>query len=280
MRRLAQRKPPRSRGGDNAGGEPTVRADLEAIAARLGALPGLRELCITSNGLVLAKKLPALRAAGLTAVNVSLDTLVPAKFELLTRRPGHERVLGAVQAALDAGFAPVKLNCVVMRGVNDDELLDFVALTRERDVNVRFIEYMPFDGNAWAARKMVPYAEMLAAVQAAHPGLQRSADAATEVAKNFRIPGHVGSVSFVTSMSSHFCGGCNRLRLLADGALKVCLFGANETSLRDPMRQGASDEELAQLIGAAVRRKKAAHAGIAVSELVAQPNRPMVRIGG
>lgn len=112
----------------------------------------------------------ALRDAGLTAVNISLDTLVPAKFELLTRRAGHDRVLASVRAALAAGFTPVKLNCVVMRGVNDDELLDFVALTRDADINVRFIEYMPFDGNAWASRKMVPYAEMRATVAAAHPG--------------------------------------------------------------------------------------------------------------
>ena len=223
---------------------------------------------------------PALRAAGLTAVNISLDSLVPAKFELLTRRSGHERVLGAIQSALDAGYAPVKLNCVVMRGVNDDELLDFVALTRERDINVRFIEYMPFDGNAWAAKKMVSFAEMRAAVLADHPGMLRADDGPTEVAKNYRLPGHVGSVSFVTSMSSHFCAGCNRLRLMADGALKVCLFGSNEISLRDPMRAGASDTELAQLIGAAVRRKKAVHAGIAVDSLVSQPNRAMVRIGG
>ena len=176
-----------------------MRADLEDIATRLGRLPGLRDFGITSNGIVLAKKLPgappacapascstradaraaaraaaaALRAAGLAAVNVSLDTLVPAKFELLTRRAGHDRVLASVRAALAAGFAPVKLNCVVMRGVNDDELLDFVALTRDADINVRFIEYMPFDGNAWAARKMVPYAEMRAAVAAAHPGCVR-----------------------------------------------------------------------------------------------------------
>ena len=163
--RPEQHSPPPS-----AGGEPTVRADLEDIATRLGRLPGLRDFGITSNGIVLAKKLPALRAAGITAVNISLDTLVPAKFELLTRRTGHDRVLASVRAALAAGFAPVKVNCVVMRGVNEDELLDFVALTRDADINVRFIEYMPFDGNAWAARKMVPYAEMRATVAAAHPG--------------------------------------------------------------------------------------------------------------
>lgn len=257
-----------------------MRKDLEEIAARLGALPGLTDLAITTNGLVLAKKLPALQRAGLTAVNISLDTLVPAKFELLTRRPGHERVLAAIDAALGCGYSPVKVNCVVMRGVNDDELLDFVALTKHRPLNVRFIEYMPFDGNAWASKKMVSYAEMRAAVAAAHPGMTRADDAPEEVAKNFTLPGHVGSVSFVTSMSAHFCGGCNRLRLMADGALKVCLFGSNELQLRDAMRGGATEEELARLIGSAVMRKKAAHAGTPVDRLFAQPNRAMVKIGG
>jgi len=213
-------------------------------------------------------------------VNLSLDSLVPSKFELITRRHGHERVLACLQAVLDSGFPSVKLNCVVTRGVNDDELLDFVALTRERPVNVRFIEYMPFDGNAWSSRKMVSYAEMLDRVRAAHPGLERERDAASEVAKNYRLPGHVGSVSFITSMSSHFCGGCNRLRLMADGALKVCLFGDAEVSLRDAMRSGLSDADLGALITAALLRKKAAHAGIPVAQLASQPNRPMVRIGG
>jgi cyclic pyranopterin phosphate synthase len=234
----------------------------------------------------------------LTAVNISLDTLVPAKFELLTRRAGHDRVLASVRAALAAGFAPVKLNCVVMRGVNDDELLDFVALTRDADINVRFIEYMPFDGNAWAARKMVPYAEMRATVAAVHPGcvawlraarglaetrprrMARLDDAPDEVAKNFRVPGHVGSVSFISSMTSHFCAGCSRLRLLADGALKVCLFGASEVSLRDPLRAGADNAVLAAVIAGAVARKKPAHDGVPVAQLFTRPNRAMIRIGG
>lgn len=229
---------------------------------------------------LLSLSCPALRAAGLTAVNISLDSLVPAKFELLTRRLGHDRVLASIDTALAAGFTPVKVNCVVMRGVNDDELLDFVALTRDRAINVRFIEYMPFDGNAWQPKKMVSYADMRAAVTAAHPDVRRLDDAPDEVAKNFRVPGHVGTVSFITSMSAHFCAGCTRLRLLADGALKVCLFGATEVSLRDALRGGADDAALRQLIGAAVRRKKAAHAGIPVAQLSSQPNRPMVRIGG
>ena len=262
------------------GGEPTVRRDLVEIASGLRALPGLRHLGLTSNGIVLAKRIPALRAAGVDLLNISLDTLIPAKFEFLTRRKGHERVMESIRAAVEAGYAPVKVNCVVMRGVNDDELGAFVALTRDAPINVRFIEYMPFDGNAWAQRKLVPYAEMLQRVSAQYPALRRLADPREEVAKNFALPGHQGSVSFVTSMTEHFCGGCNRLRLMADGALKVCLFGANETSLRDVMRAGATDAELGALVGAAVQRKKAAHAGIAVDALADSKNRAMIKIGG
>lgn len=139
---------------------------------------------------------------------------------------------------------------------------------------------MPFDGNVWSSAKLVPYRETLAAVQARYPGaaLTRDADPAGEVAKNFSLPGHRGTVSFVTSMTSAFCGDCNRLRLMADGALKVCLFGANEVSLRDAMRQGASDEDLRAVVSAAVDRKRAAHAGM--FELARTKNRAMVKIGG
>ncbi|CAI7870428.1 unnamed protein product, partial [Closterium sp. NIES-54] len=223
----------------------------------------LHTLALTSNGILLPAKLPALRAAGLTHLNVSLDTLVEPRFELLTRRKGHARVLRAIDMALDLGFKPLKLNCVVMRGVNDDEILDFVALTRDRPINVRFIEFMPFDGNVWKTKKMVPYAEIIARIgppigpfpiipntpsplptfvpvrfpapplsfqRERHPDIARLRDHPSDTAKNFQVPGFAGSVSVISSMTSHFCSGCTRLRLLADGSLKVCLFGPNEVS--------------------------------------------------
>ncbi|CAN1228749.1 GTP 3',8-cyclase, mitochondrial [Linum grandiflorum] len=182
------------------GGEPTVRKGLDTLA-------------ITTNGLTLAKKLPNLKANGLTSVNISLDTLVPAKFEFLTRRKGHQRVVDSIHAAVECGYNPVKVNCVVMRGLNDDEICDFVELTRDKPINVRFIEFMPFDGN-----------------MKQFPSLERIKDHPTETAKNFKIEGHLGTVSFITSMTEHFCAGCNRLRLLADGNFKVCLFGPSEVS--------------------------------------------------
>ncbi|CAK9144782.1 unnamed protein product [Ilex paraguariensis] len=274
------------------GGEPTIRKDIEEICLQLSNLKGLKTLAMTTNGISLARKLPKLKECGLSLVNISLDTLVPAKFEFITRRKGHSKVMESIDAAIDLGYNPVKVNCVVMRGFNDDEICDFVELTREKPINVRFIEFMPFDGNVWKVKKLVSYYEMLDRVGKRFTGLQRIGDHPTETAKNFRIDGHQGTVSFITSMTKHFCAGCNRLRLLADGNFKVCLFGPSEepleelfflqqlieVSLRDPLRHGVNDDELKEIIGAAVKRKKAAHAGM--FDIAKTPNRPMIHIGG
>ncbi|MEW5317989.1 MAG: hypothetical protein WDW38_009243 [Sanguina aurantia] len=263
------------------GGEPSLRKDVVELTRGFAALPGIQTVAMTSNGIALGRQLEALKGAGLSALNLSLDTLRPELFAQLARRDGHSKVMRCIQQALDLGFDPVKVNAVIMRGVNEAELPAFVELTRDSPVNVRFIEYMPFDGNVWSQRKMVGYQEMLSSVQAAYAsegGLERERDPWGEVAKNWRVPGFRGTVSFITSMTQHFCGDCNRLRLLADGSLKVCLFGANEVSLRDAMRGGATDEELLLIIRAAVLRKKAAHAGMGV--LAATMNRPMITIGG
>ena len=262
------------------GGEPTIRKDLPDIVKRIAGVPGISDVGITSNGLVLAKegKLKDLQSAGLSLLNLSLDTLRPDRFVQLTRRKGQERVMAAIDKALALGYAPVKVNVVVMKGVNDDELVDFVELTREKDVNVRFIEYMPFDGNVWSDDKMVRYQDMKGEIEGAGYGLERLDDGYGEVAKNYRVSGFVGSVSFITSMTSAFCGECNRIRLMADGNIKVCLFGNNEVSLRDAIREGASDEDLLAVMSAAVDRKKRAHAGIDILHTL--KNRPMVKIGG
>ena len=260
------------------GGEPTVRRDLEEVVRRARETPGVRDVSVTTNGVALERRLEALKASGLTRLNVSLDTLVPAKFEFMTRRRGHERVLRSIARAVELGFQSVKVNCVVTRHQNDDELIDFVNMTKDSPINVRFIEYMPFDGNKWSTEKMVSYAEMRSRIEDAFGPLARLDDPIEEVAKNFSVPGHVGTVSFVTSMTDAFCGGCNRLRVMADGNLKVCLFGAAETSLRDAMRSGADDDAILRLIGAAVSKKKASHAGM--HEIAASDNRAMIKIGG
>ncbi|KAL8116708.1 hypothetical protein AgCh_023020 [Apium graveolens] len=259
------------------GGEPTIRKDIEELCQRLSNLEGLKTLAMTTNGITLSKKLPKLKECGLNLVNISLDTLIPAKFEFMTRRRGHDRVIESINTAVDLGYNPVKVNCVVMRGFNEDEICDFVKLTHDKPINIRFIEFMPFDGNVWNVKKLVPYAEMLGRVGKQFK-IERIKDHHTETAKNFRIDGHQGTVSFITSMTEHFCAGCNRLRLLADGNFKVCLFGPSEVSLRDPLRSGVDDDKLREIIEAAVKRKKASHAGM--FDLAKTPNRPMIHIGG
>ena len=163
----------------------------------------------------------------------------PEKFEFISRRPkaGHSKVMAAIEKSLELGFQPLKINCVVMRGLNDDEILDFIELTREKNVDVRFIEYMPFDGNRWNTRKMVPYNEMVDIITGAYKDFHRVDDAPNDTSKGWKVPGFRGQVGFITSMSENFCSSCNRLRLTADGNLKVCLFGNTEISLRDHLRK-------------------------------------------
>uniref|UniRef100_A0A2K6L8Z6 Molybdenum cofactor biosynthesis protein 1 n=1 Tax=Rhinopithecus bieti TaxID=61621 RepID=A0A2K6L8Z6_RHIBE len=242
------------------GGEPLIRPDVVDIVAQLQRLEGLRTIGVTTNGINLARLLPQLQKAGLSAINISLDTLVPAKFEFIVRRKGFHKVMEGIHKAIELGYNPVKVNCVVMRGLNEDELLDFAALTKGLPLDVRFIEYMPFDGNKWNFKKMVSYKEMLDTIRQQWPELEKLPEEESSTAKAFKIPGFQGQISFITSMSEHFCGTCNRLRITADGNLKVCLFGNSEVSLRDHLRAGASEQELLRIIGAAVGRKKRQHA--------------------
>ncbi|KAK6636895.1 hypothetical protein RUM43_010559 [Polyplax serrata] len=248
------------------GGEPTVRKDLPQLIGGLKQLKGLTEgVSITTNGLMLTKQLVGLQRAGLDGLNISLDTLKPKKFEMITRRKGWERVMAGIDLALQLGYDPVKINCVVMNGVNDDEILDFVNLTSNRNIDVRFIEYMPFDGNKWSKEKIIPYGFMIKQIMKEYPNLQRLKDGANDTSKAYKVPNHKGQIGFITSMSDHFCDSCNRLRLTADGNLKVCLFGNTEVSLRDALRGQCDESDLVSLISAAVKRKKKQHAGGRIS---------------
>lgn len=258
------------------GGEPLIRRDVVDIVARLHQLEGLKTIGVTTNGINLARLLPSLQKAGLSALNVSLDTLVPAKFEFIARRKGFHKVMEGIHKAIELGYRPIKVNCVVMRGLNEDELLNFVALTEDLPLDVRFIEYMPFDGNKWNFKKMVSYKEMLDTIQQQWPEMEKLPEEKSSTAKAFRIPGFQGQISFITSMSEHFCGTCNRLRITADGNLKVCLFGNSEVSLRDHLRAGASEEELLTIIGAAVGRKKRQHAGLFSTLQDSPPASPVI----
>ncbi|XP_065689943.1 molybdenum cofactor biosynthesis protein 1 isoform X2 [Patagioenas fasciata] len=258
------------------GGEPLIRPDVVDIVGQLNELEGLKTIAVTTNGINLARLLPRLKEAGLNAVNISLDTLVPAKFEFIVRRKGFHKVMEGIHKATELGYHPVKVNCVVMRGFNEDELLDFVDFTKDLPLDVRFIEYMPFDGNKWNFKKMVSYKEMLDTIKQRWPELEKLPCEASSTAKSYKVPHFQGQISFITSMSEHFCGSCNRLRITADGNLKVCLFGNSEVSLRDHLRSGASEEQLVQIIGAAVGRKKKQHAGM--FNISRMKNRPMILI--
>ena len=265
------------------GGEPLVRQDVEVVVDRLGRLrsEGLDTLAITTNGLLLRKKLDRLLGAGVNLFNISLDTLVADRFTHISRRQGHGLVVAAIDELLERAAVgndlTVKLNCVVMRGFNDDEVIDFVRLAKDRPLEVRFIEYMPFDDNGWQDGELVPYRELLDRI-AEELSFVRREDGPSATSKTYQVDGHTGTFGFITSMSEDFCDGCNRLRITADGNLKVCLFGPAEVSLRDAMRAGDSDDNLRQVISEAVSRKKARHAGMYT--IAETQNRPMILIGG
>jgi cyclic pyranopterin phosphate synthase len=301
------------------GGEPTVRRDILPLMHQIGKLrsQGLREICLTTNGISLHRKLDSMVEAGLTGVNLSLDTLDPWQFQIMTRRKGFEAVMKSIERILEmnrlgAGIK-LKINCVVMRGMNEKEIIPFVELGKEKDIEVRFIEYMPFDGNKWSKGKMLSYTEMLDIIREKYPGLRKVQDHKNDTSKTYEIPGFVGKMGFITSMTHNFCGTCNRLRITSDGNLKVCLFGNAEVSLRDILResnrgqpideeafeamqqiemnrrQGLSSSEgrlgmsqneqrLLEVIGIAVNGKKEKHAGM--ENLKDMKNRPMILIGG
>ncbi len=302
------------------GGEPTVRKDIVPLMQQIGSLRrnGLKELALTTNAISLHRKLDAMVEAGLTGVNISLDTLDPFQFQLLTRRQGFDAVMKSINRVQEmnklGAKVKLKINAVVMRGLNHHQILPFVEKTREEDIEVRFIEYMPFGGNKWSENKMLPYAEMVDMIRKQYPGLERLRDAKNDTSKTYQVPGFKGRVGFITSMTHNFCGTCNRLRITSDGNLKVCLHGNDEVSLRDllrsdhggdPMDEAAFDairqieldrrkgselrydgeegwmskeQQLLKVIGAAVKRKEEKHAGM--GELENMKNRPMILIGG
>lgn len=259
------------------GGEPLVRNGLAGLIARLAAIPGIDHLGLTTNGVLLKRHAAALRAAGLTQLNVSLDTLRPERYERIALGPHLNEVLEGIEAALTAGFTPLKMNVVVMEGVNADELADFVAFVRHRPVNVRFIEYMPFERNRWNTGSFLPVAAMKARIEERHSLIPLPVPDSA-VACDFRIPQWQGTVGFIAPMSEDFCHSCNRLRLRADGSLKSCLFHPAEVNLCGAIRSGATDELLEAMIRSAVHSKPAGHAPI--EELVGADNRTMIEIGG
>ena len=259
------------------GGEPTVRPDLDALIERLAALEGVRSLLMTTNGMTLRRKARNYQQLGLNGLNISLDTLKAGRFQKITRRDGFAETMHGIEAALSAGFDSVKINVVVMAGVNEDEILDFVHFVRDKPLNVRFIEFMPFKNNEWREGKMISYAEIRTQIERHYP-LRPIRQEAGDVAKDFAIEGFRGTVSFITSMTDSFCGTCNRLRLTAEGSIKPCLFSHAEVSLREDLRSGVPDRIIAGKIRQAVLLKQEGHA--AMRDLPGLENRSMIQIGG
>ncbi|MDQ3739038.1 MAG: GTP 3',8-cyclase MoaA [Actinomycetota bacterium] len=258
------------------GGEPTVRAHVTTLVAKLAAL-GV-DLAMTTNGTTLRTLAQPLRDAGLRRVNVSLDTLHTERFSEMTRRDELAKVLDGIDAAIEAGFDPVKINAVIERGVNDVELLDLAVFGRQRAVEIRFIEFMPLDAQGeWGRQKVVSQDEIVDTIGSVFP-LERVTARGAAPADRWRYLDGKGLIGVIPTVTKAFCGDCDRVRLTADGQFRTCLFAIDETDLRAALRGGDTDDEIAGLIERAVGAKWAGHQINQVNFL--RPQRSMSQIGG
>ncbi len=260
------------------GGEPLVRAEFDDILTRLAQLPV--ELTLTTNGALLHRHINVLQACGVHTVNISMDSLQEEVFNRIVQRKQFRQVWDNVLLALERHFS-VKINVVVMSGVNEGEISDFIRLTKDMPLHVRFIEFMPFSGNQWHNEKVLTAAEMLEPV-CREFDVVKLKDEPHATAKKYKVVGYKGTFAFITTMSDQFCGSCNRMRLTADGKMKNCLFGREETDLLGALRRG---EDIVPLIRESVQRKHAAlggqmppdHRKVEADKI---ENRSMIRIGG
>ena len=248
------------------GGEPTLRRDLPTLVRMVHERCPEVKLHMTTNALRLAELAVPLRSAGLAGLNISLDTLDRATFREMARRDRFDHTWAGIEAAYELGYRPIKLNCVVMRGLNDDEAPAFVELTRDREFDVRFLEYMPYGQQNQLQPEYVSGDETRRTIETAGYRLEPLPwDGGP--ARPFQVPGHVGRVGFITAVSHHFCGACNRLRLTADGYFVNCLYGPKLADLKPILRGGGSDLELTASIQAELDRKWAAHPDLTVGEI-------------
>lgn len=263
------------------GGEPLVREDFEDVALRLGKLNV--ELAITTNGILIDRYLETFKKAGIKKINVSIDTLNQSKFENITRRNLFEKVKRNIDLLFEHGFTP-KLNVVVMKNVNDDELMDFIKLTQSKATTIQFIEFMPFHGNKWDSSQTVKSQDILAMAEN-HFGKDqviKLQDSKNDTSKKYRIIDFTGAFGFISTVSNPFCDTCNRIRLTANGRIKNCLFSATETDLLTVLRTGG---DVKQLIIESVQNKKQKLGGIKdftneEGRVMAEENRSMIMIGG
>jgi cyclic pyranopterin phosphate synthase len=259
------------------GGEPLVRSGLPDLVKMIAGIKTIKDISLTTNGILLAKYAAELKAAGLIRVNVSLDTLKPERFRQITRCGELEDTLKGIEAANMVDLTPVKINMVVMAGVNDDELPDFARKTIVDGWNVRFIEHMPVNGEASKVINLVSFKEMKKRLDFLGKMEPFKIDKGNGPAKYFRYPGANGTVGFITPVTEHFCYQCNRLRLTADGKLRLCLLREDEIDLREPLRSGASVEELKDLITKATAAKPKEHQ---LAEGLIHKGRPFSQVGG
>jgi GTP 3',8-cyclase len=260
------------------GGEPLVRKDAANIISRLGELPV--KLTLTTNGTRLHDFVDVLEGAGITSLNISLDTLHKDKFMLMTRRDQFDRVKSNIDLMMNRGFH-VKLNVVAMKGMNDNEIVDFIHWTKHAPIHVRFIEFMPFSGNRWTSNKVFTWQEILEVAGTEFDIIPIDRDK-HDTAKKYTVPGHMGTFAVISTMSAPFCSDCNRMRLTADGKMKNCLFSQTETDLLTAYR---NNEDIVPLIYQSIRDKKKALGGqftadIAHVEAGKIENRSMITIGG
>ena len=257
------------------GGEPTVRAHLPVLVGKLSTLPA--DLALTTNGVTLRNLAHDLAAAGLRRINVSLDSFKAERFAEITRRDDLDRVLDGIDAAIEAGLDPVKINVVVMRGVNDDELVDFATYGRDKGVVVRFIEFMPLDADkTWGRDAVVSLDEIVRRIGDVYP--LEPVPRSSAPASRFRYLDGGGEIGVVASVTQSFCSSCDRIRLTAEGKFRNCLFALDEYDLRTPLRTGVSDDELAEVVRGAVGAKWAGHQINQVHFI--RPSKSMSQIGG
>ncbi len=262
------------------GGEPLVRRDVPELIRMLKPLPGLRSLSLTTNGVLLKKQAVLLAEAGLTRINVSLDSLVREKFFQLTRRDQFDAVIeGLEELEKYPSIHPIKINAVAMRGFTEDEVLDFAALARRKPYIVRWIEFMPLDADQiWRKEDILTGGEILAIIEKAYGPMTRIMGDPSETARRYTFPDGVGEVGFINPVSEPFCSSCDRIRMTAEGKLRTCLFSTEETDLREPLRSGASDEVIEEIIRRAVWNKELKH--YIGDKRFRRANRSMSMIGG
>jgi len=262
------------------GGEPLVRRNLPTLVEKLAAIPGLLDVGLTTNGILLAPAARALRDAGLKRINISLDTMDATRFERLTRRPGFEQVIEGILAAKEAGFHPVKINAVAMRGETEEDVVPLARFARQHGLELRFIEYMPLDaGHLWEREKVLFASDIMALLTEGIGPLVPSADQDPRApALDYQYADGGGLVGFIASVSRPFCMSCNRIRLTSDGKLRNCLFSLEETDIRALLRGGSPDVEIVEALRNSVASKWEGHE-INTARFI-QPERLMHSIGG